>query len=193
MWKPHLLPLCLAGRRPGPDSVPASAWSWAPVLPRRHRDGEQERMLVERAGPSEGCLAMSTLGNGLLRQPVLSWSLRCRQGAPVAAGPTRWRAPSRCPGGDHLVDGLFSHGCESRGMEEKGFVGANPAGVRQQRKGVCGPLGFPSPRQALNLLLERMAGSSFPLLGTGASLCLRVQHHTAGASASLPLAASRGF
>lgn len=124
--------------------------------------------------------------DGLLRQPVLCWSLQCRQGAPVAAGPTRWRAPSRCPAGDHLVDGLFSHGCESGGMEEEGFVGAIQRELHSRERGFVVHSVSPAPARLWNLLLGGMAGSPFPFLRQRPSLCLRTQRHTVGASASLP-------
>lgn len=45
--------------------------------------------------------------------------------------------PSHCPEGDHLVDGLFSHGCGSQGMEEKGLAGAKSRWSLTADKGGC--------------------------------------------------------
>lgn len=94
--------------------------------------------------------------------------------------------PSHCPEGDHLVDGLFSHGCGSRGMEEKELAGAKSHWSLTAVKGGCVVHSVPHstpPPQTLELSPSE-SGWYFPPLpeGNGPSLSLSIQHHAAGTS-----------
>lgn len=111
---PHYL--CPSWR--GGQVLPATALELGPCPPsppRWHRAQRQVGDARVRALRS-GC--DSHLGGVCSgRHPMPYWFLCPRQtvSTPVAAGPAGWQAPSRCPEGDHLVDGLFSHGCDSLG------------------------------------------------------------------------------
>lgn len=80
---PYPLPLCPAREEASPHP---GAGSVLPTLLRWHevQIWGQERLLVVHAGASEGCLAMSTLGERALLVPER------QAGSIVAAGLTRW-------------------------------------------------------------------------------------------------------
>lgn len=94
--------------------------------------------------------------------------------------------PSHCPEGDHLVDGLFSNGCGSQGMEEKGLAGAKSRWSLTADKGGCVvhsvPHSAPSP-QTLEPSPSESGWFFLPLPeDNGPSLSLSIQHHAAGTS-----------